>query len=97
MIADTATVGLLFVLGFIALGVAILSVLRFWLVEGTIDFGPALGVLGGLLLGSGWVVKSTSPPLMLAWIVAMLGGSFLVPALSAAWDKRALHRLYSPS
>lgn len=94
MPGDIATVGILFILGFISLGVAVISVLRFWLVEGTLDFGPALGVLGALLLGSAWALKTASPVLMFSWIVAMLGGSWLVPSLIENSDKSALHKMY---
>jgi len=94
MIGDVATVGILFILGFISLGVAVISVMRFWLVEGTLDFGPALGVLGLLLLGSAWALKTATPVLMFGWVAVMLGGSLLVPSLIENSDKRALHRMY---
>lgn len=94
MAGEAATVGLLFILGFISLGVAIISILRFWLVEATLDTGPALGVLVGLLLGSAWAVKSASPLLMLLWIGVMLGGSVFIPWLAENSDARALHRMY---
>src|SRR5687768_2466183 len=94
MLADAATVGLLFFLGFVGLGVAILVVLRHWLVEGTLETGSALGVLLVILLGTASVVKSASPLLMLLWIIVLIGGSLGLPALSALGDKQMLHEMY---
>lgn len=94
MLADAATVGVLFFLGFISLGVAVLSVLRSWLVENTLEFGSALGMLAAILLGTGWAVKTGSPLVMLLWIAVMLGGGLVVPTVIASADKRELHRIY---
>src|SRR5687767_6608471 len=94
MLADAATVGLLFFLGFIGLGIAILAVLRFWLVDGTLDTAPALGVLLTVLVGSAMVVRSASPLLMLLWIVALIGGSLLLPVMADLGDKREMKRIY---
>lgn len=94
MLADAATVGLLFFLGFIGLGVAVLAVLRYWLVEGTLDTAPALGVLGVVLVGSATVVKTASPILLLLWVVALVGGALVVPLLADAGEKRALNSLF---
>lgn len=94
MFADAATVGLLFFLGFIGLGVAILVVLRYWLVDGVLETGGALGLLVGILIISGWVVKSSSPLLMLLWIIALIGGSLGLPALTALGEKYALREMH---
>ena len=94
MTGDAATVGIIFILGFISLGVAAISVLRFWLVEGTLDFGPAIGVLGVLLMGSAWALKTASPLVLFGWIAVMLGGSWLIPSFLENSDKRALHKMY---
>jgi tetratricopeptide (TPR) repeat protein len=90
MFADAATVGLLFFLGFVGLGVAVLSVLRYWLVENTLDTGPALGVLLTILIGTGAVVKSASPLLMIFWILLLIGGSVGVPMASEWFEKAEL-------
>lgn len=94
MFADSALVGALFLLGFISLGVAILAVFRYWLVDASLETGAALGLLLVILLGSGWAVKSTSPLLMGFWILVLLGGSIGWPLLASYSDKHALHRIY---
>lgn len=94
MFADSALVGALFLLGFISLGVAILTVFRYWLVDSVLETGAALGLLLIILLGSGWAVKSTSPLLMGAWILVLLGGSIGWPFLASYSDKRALYQIY---
>lgn len=90
MFADAATVGLLFFLGFVGLGVAVLSVLRYWLVENTLDTGVALGVLLTVLIGTGGVVKSASPLLMIFWILLLIGGSVGVPLVSQWFENAEL-------
>lgn len=94
MLADSALVGALFLLGFISLGVAILVVFRYWLVDAVLETGAALGLLFAILLGSGWAVKSTSPLLMGIWIFVLLGGSIGWPLIAAYSDKRTLYRIY---
>src|SRR5690606_9577242 len=66
---------------------------RYWLVDGTLETGAALGILLGILMISGWVVKSSSPLLMLLWIIALIGGSLGLPALSALSEKHALRKM----
>jgi len=94
MSSDAATIGLLSFLGFIGLAIAVFAVLRFWLVEGTLDFGPAVAVLSALAIGSIWAFKSASPPVLAVWVAAMFGGSLLLPAITGALEKRALHRFF---
>lgn len=94
MLADSALVGALFLLGFISIGVAILVVIRYWLVDATLETGAALGLLFAILIGSGWAVKSTSPLLMGVWILLLLGGSIGWPLLASYSDKRALYQIY---
>jgi tetratricopeptide (TPR) repeat protein len=94
MLADAATIGLLFFLGFVGLGVAILSVLRYWLVENTLDTGPAMGVLLAILVGTGGVVKSASPLLMIFWILLLIGGSVGGPMISQRYENAELRESY---
>lgn len=94
MLADAATAGLLFFLGFVGLGLAILAVLRYWLVENTLETGAALGVLLAILVGTGMVVKSASLLLMMLWIFVLVGGSVGLPLLSAWGEKAELRQSY---
>lgn len=93
MFADAATIGVLFFLGFVGLGVAILTVLRYWLLDGVLEGGSALGLICILLLGSAWVAKSASPLLIFLWTIFILGGSVAWPVLSARSEKNALREI----
>jgi tetratricopeptide (TPR) repeat protein len=94
MLADAATIGLLFFLGFVGMGMAILSVLRYWLVDNTLESGPALGVLLIILVGTGGVVKSASPLLMIFWILLLIGGSVGVPMVSTWFENAELRESF---
>ncbi len=94
MFQDAATIGVLFFLGFIGLGLAILTVLRFWLVDDVLESGIAIGIICGILLGSGWVLKTASPLLMLLWVVLLIGGSLAWPVLMAMSDQNSLRGIH---
>lgn len=94
MFQDAATVGVLFFLGFIGLGLAILTVLRFWLVDDVLESAIAIGIICGILLGSGWVLKTSSPLLMLLWIIILIGGSLAWPVLMTLSDQTSLRQIH---
>lgn len=94
MFQDAATIGVLFFLGFIGLGLAILTVLRFWLVDDVLESAVAIGIICGILLGSGWVLKTSSPLLMLLWVVLLIGGSLVWPTLMAMSDQNSLRSIH---
>jgi hypothetical protein len=94
MLGDAVTVGFLFFLGFLALGAGVLTVLRFWLVEGTLDGTVAVCALGALLLGSAFAVKTASPSFIALWLVVVIGGTIGIPALAARGEKNALFQMH---
>lgn len=94
MFKDAATIGLLFFLGFVGLGLSILTVLRFWLVDDLLEGAVAVGIIGVLLLVSAWMLRTASPLLMLLWIVAMIGGSLVWPVLVALSDQNSLRQIH---
>ncbi len=95
MLQDAATIGVLFFLGFVGLGLAILTVLRFWLVDDVLESGIAIGIICAILIGSGWILKTSSPLLMLLWTILLIGGSLVWPTLSALSDKNALRQIHA--
>ena len=94
MLGDAFTVGFLFFLGFLALGAGVLTVLRFWLVEGMLDGTIAVCALGGLLLGSAFVLKTASPLLIAVWLVFVIAATIGIPALAARGEKSALFQMH---
>jgi tetratricopeptide (TPR) repeat protein len=93
MAGDAITVGILFFFGFLALSAAGLTILRFWLVEGTLDGALALIFLGGILAGTVLSIRSASPLLIRLWILVLVAGTIGVPALAARNDERVLRRM----
>jgi tetratricopeptide (TPR) repeat protein len=94
MIGDAFTIGLLFFLGFLALAGGVLTIMRYWLVEGTLDGTVALGALGGLLALTAAAVKTASPALIFIWIAVVIGGTLLVPFIASQSEKGALNQLH---
>lgn len=94
MFQDAATIGVLFFLGFVGLGLSILTVLRFWLVDDVLEGAIAVGLICSLLLVSAWMLRTSSPWLMLLWIVVMIGGSLAWPVLSAMSDQNSLRQIH---
>ena len=94
MFQDAATIGVLFFLGFVGLGLSILTVLRFWLVDDVLEGAIAIGLICIVLLVSGWMLRSGSPLLMLLWIIIMIGGSLAWPVLAAMSDQSSLRQIH---
>lgn len=94
MLADAATVGIIFFLGLLAISGAILTLLRVWLVDGTMETGTALGVLGLLLFLSAAAAKSGSPMVMAVWIVLLVAAIAFLPALAERSEKSELFRMH---
>ena len=94
MPGSASTIGILTFLGFVGLGISIFTVIRFWLVDATLEFGPAIALLAALLIGSTWAVKSASPAILLIWVFLMFGGGFGLSTMTAFLEKRAMHRFH---
>lgn len=91
---DAFTIGFLFFLGFLALSGAGLSILRYWLVEGTLDGALALALLGGTLTIAVIAIKSASPGFILLGIGIIIGATVGLPALAARGERSALMRMH---
>jgi hypothetical protein len=93
MSGDAFVIGFLFFVGFLALTGGVLTIMRYWLVEGTLDGTLAIFVLGGLLVLTAAALKTASPLLIFLWILVVIGGILLVPLIAAQSEKGALNKL----
>jgi tetratricopeptide (TPR) repeat protein len=94
MPGDAFTIGFLFFIGFLALAGAGLTLLRYWLVEGTLDGAIALVLLGFLLFFTTVAIKSASPLLVALWILVVIGSTIGIPFLASRSEKSALFRMH---
>lgn len=93
MTGDAVTIGLLFFVGFLALAGCGITILRYWLVEGTLDGAVATIITGCMLFFTAVAIETASPALMGLWIFTVIAATIAVPALAARNEKNALLKL----